>query len=283
MYNKIENNEININNQMDKTKIEENDDKTNDSNNQESNIKFGSEKFYQMLMKLPKKKRSEFFIGEELNSLEYKYAVKIDMRSYFELYFSLLKRQNIIMFSLFYCGEDFNILILKLSLLIFQFILFIVVSAFFFTDNTLNNVYENKNKFDVLFMIRQLGLTFIICYGVNIILKLLVRTDTRIIDIKEENEKLDESLSTMKCKMISYFIITMIIIIFGWFYITCFCFIYSHTQIILLKCAAYSLGVTFVYPFFLCLVPPLFRMCALKAEKKDKKLLYDFSKVISYL
>ena len=283
VYKKIENNEISVNNQLDKTKFRENDDKSSESKNQESNIKFGSEEFYQMLMKLPKKKRSDFFIGEELNGLEYEYAVEIDMRSYFELYYSLLKRQNIIIFCLPYCGEDFNISILKLSLLIFQFILFIMVSAFFFTDNTLNNVYENKNKFDVLFMLRQLGLTFIICYGVNTLLKLLVRTDARIIDIKVENEKLDEGISTIKCKMIFYFIITMIIIIFGWFYISCFCFIYSHTQIILLKCAAYSLAVTFVYPFFLCLVPPLFRICALKAEKKDKKCLYEFSKLISYL
>ena len=283
VYNKIENNEININNQMDNTKIRENDDKASESSNHESDIKFGSEEFYQMLMKLPKEKRAEFFIGEELNSLDYQYAVEIDTRSYCELYISLLKRQNVIMFSLSYCGEDFNMSILKLSLLIFQFILFIVVSAFFFTDNTLNNVYENKNKFDVPFMIRQLGLTFIICYGVNILLKILMRTDNRIIDIKEENEKLFEGISSIKCKMIFYFIITMIIIIFGWFYITCFCVIYSHTQIILLKCAAYSLAVTFVYPFFLCLVPPLFRICALKAEKKDKKCLYEFSKIISYL
>ena len=282
LYNK-KNKEKNLINEMDNTKIQENEDQINQLNNQEIDIKFGVDEFYQKVMKLPEDKRCEFFIDEELNSLDYQYAIEIDKRSFFNIYLSLLKRQNILIFCLSYCSNDYNLSILKFSLLIFQFILFITVSAFFFTDNTLNNIYERKNKFDVPFMIRQLGLTFIICYGVNLLFKILIKTDNRIIDIKEENENIDDGISSIRCKIIFYFTFTMMIIIFGWFYISCFCAVYSHTQIILLKCGLYSLAVTFVYPFIFCLISPLIRISALSDEKRDKKCLYEFSKVISYI
>jgi hypothetical protein len=75
----------------------------------------------------------------------------------------------------------------------------------------------------------------------------------------------------------------LMIMIFGWFYISCFCAVYTNTQLILMKCAIYSFAATCVYPFFICLIPPLFRNCALGDDKKDKKCLYEFSKIISYI
>ena len=261
----------------------ENDDKINDLNNQELEIKFGTLEFFQSLMKIQEDKRKDFLIDEELNGLEYQYAIELDKRSYCELYFSLLKKQNILIFCLSYCLNDYNLSIMKFSFLMFQFIIFITVSAFFFTDNTLNNIYENKNKFDFLFMARQLILTFLINLGVNLIFKILMRTDNKIIEIKQENENFNDGLNSIKCKFIFYFVFGVIILMFGWFYISCFCAVLSHTQIILIECAAYSLLITFIYPFFFCLLSPSFRICALNSSKKDKKCLYEFSKILAFI
>ena len=157
------------------------------------------------------------------------------------------------------------------------------MSAFFFTDNTLNHIFEKEGKFDVPFMMRELGLTFIICYGLNLIFKILVRTDSKIIEIKQGNDNLLDGIDSIKCKFIFYFIFGILIIIFGWFYISCFCAVLHHSQIILIKCAIYTLAATFLYQIILGLISPSLRVCALRSESKDKKCLYEFSKVLSYI
>ena len=256
---------------------------TNENIDQEFDIKFGSNEFFQCLLMIPEDKRMQFLLEEELNGLEYQNALEIDKRSYCEIYFSFLKKQNILIFCLSYCTNDYNLNIMKFSLLMLQIIFFMTVSAFFFTDNTLNNIYENKNKFDIPFMMRQLMLTFLICLGVNLIFKILMRTDNKIIEIKQENENIKDGISSIKCKFIFYFVFGNLILMFGWFYISCFCSVLNHTQIILIKCAAYSLAITFVYHFLICLLAPLFRVWALNSKNKDKKCLYEVSKILSFL
>jgi hypothetical protein len=44
-----------------------------------------------------------------------------------------------------------------------------------------------------------------------------------------------------------------------------------------------SFGLSMIYPFGLNLLPGIFRIPALKAENKDKELLYKFSQIISYI
>lgn len=51
-------------------------------------------------------------------------------------------------------------------------------------------------------MIRPLGLTFIICFGVNLLFKPLIRSDRKVIRIKEEKDMLDEAIKSIRCKFI---------------------------------------------------------------------------------
>jgi len=261
----------------------ENKEKESEIKNNENLVKFGNDEFYKNLLKIPEEKRKEFLENNELNDLEYQYALLFDKRSFCEIYISALKKQNILILCLSYCSKDYNLWILKLSFLMFQLSIFITVSAFFFTDNTLNYIYENKNKFDIPFMVRQLALTFLICLGINIIFKILMIQDNLILRMKYEKDSSDEGIYSIKCKLILYFIFCLLIILFGWYYIGCFCAIYRHTQIILMECAGYSLCITFVYQIFLSLLSPAFRKCALNSKTKDKKCLYEFSKILSYL
>jgi len=46
------------------------------------------------------KKRYNYFIDDELNSLNYEYALKIDTRSYCQVYYSLLKQNHLIIYIL---------------------------------------------------------------------------------------------------------------------------------------------------------------------------------------
>ena len=59
--------------------------------------------------------------------------------------------------------------------------------------------------------------------------------------------------------------------------------IYINTQFHLLKDALVSFGLSFLYPFVLCLLPGLFRFPALSDPKKRREYLYKFSKILQIL
>ena len=58
--------------------------------------------------------------------------------------------------------------------------------------------------------------------------------------------------------------------------------IYRNTQLHLLKDTLISFGLSLIYPFFIYLLPGLFRIPALSDEKKSSKCLYKFSKVLQF-
>ncbi len=71
--------------------------------------------------------------------------------------------------------------------------------------------------------------------------------------------------------------------VFFWYYISCFCAVYNNTQKILIKVTLVSFGLSMAYPFGLNLLPGIFRIPSLRAEKKDKKCLYGFSKIVALI
>ena len=71
--------------------------------------------------------------------------------------------------------------------------------------------------------------------------------------------------------------------IFFWYFITCFCAVYSNTQIILIKAILLSYGISMIYPFVINLIPGLFRISALKAEKKDKEFVYKIGNFLALI
>ena len=75
----------------------------------------------------------------------------------------------------------------------------------------------------------------------------------------------------------------MLLILSCWYYIAAFGAVYPNTQMYLIKDTLISFVISMSYPFGYYLIPGLFRFPALKAKKKDKKSLYDFSKILSKL
>ena len=59
--------------------------------------------------------------------------------------------------------------------------------------------------------------------------------------------------------------------------------IYKNTQLYLIKDTLISFGLSLLYPFGVYLLPGFFRIPALTAENKDKKYLYQISKLLQLL
>ena len=223
---------------------------------------------------------------EELNRLEYELAIIIDKRTYFQFYFSLVKRKQLILFA-FIPNNDYNLVAIKIALLLLSFSLYFTVNGFFFSDSTMNKINEDKGEFNILFQIPQILYSSVISTVINVILKQLSLSERQILSIKQENnfnvaqKKSKKLRKYIKIKLALFFFLSILLLIFFWYFISCFCAVYKNTQMILIKDTLISFGLSMLYPFGLNLIPGMFRIPALRAIKKDKKNLYKFSNLLN--
>ena len=223
-----------------------------------------------------------------MNTLEYEIAIKIDKRTYFQYYISLLKKKQLIIFA-FYPANDYNLMAVKISLLLLAFSLYFTINGFFFSDETMNKINEDKGAYDILFQIPSILYSTIISAVINMILKRLSLSERQIINIKVEKDflraqkKSKEINKCIKIKLAIFFILSFILMIFFWYFIVCFCAVYKNTQMILIKDTLVSFAISMAYPFGLNLLPGIFRIPALRAQKKDKKCLYNISSIIALI
>ena len=141
------------------------------------------------------------FNDEELNSLEYEIALEFDKRTYFQYYISLLKKKQLILFA-FYPAEDYNLIVVKISLLMLSFSLFFKINGFFFSDSTMNKINEDKGAYNIIYQISQILYSTVISAIINTILKRLSLSEKQILMIKLEKDFIlaqKRSISIKKC------------------------------------------------------------------------------------
>ena len=123
----------------------------------------------------------------------------------------------------------------------------------------------------------------------NIILKQLSLSENNILSIahtKDYKNAVKQSKITLRClriKFFLFFLLRIIILLFCWYYISCFCAVYMNTQIALISDTFISYSLSMIYPFGLNLLPGIFRIPALRAKNKDKLCLYKISNIIALI
>ena len=218
----------------------------------------------------------------ELNSLKYEEAKEKDKRSYIQFYISLIKNNHPIFFS--FCNDkDYNSRIIKIFLFFFPFCSNLAINALFFNDNTIHKIYNDKGKYNFVYQIPQILYSSLISILIGTLIKMLAFSQENISKFKQIKEKttldkeLKELLNTLKIKFISFFIFSFILLLFFWYYLTCFCGIYENNQIHLIKDTICSFISSLIYPFVFCFIPGIFRIYALKISNS---CLYKFSLLI---
>ena len=234
---------------------------------------------------IEKARKAMKFIEDEINELPYELAKEYDKRKYFEYYISLLKTKHPLIYSFFY-NKDYNSRIIKIDLFFVSFAINYTVNALFFDDETMHLIYESKGKFELEYQLPKIIFSSLISMVLDIFLKLLAISNDSIIKFKQNKnindvDKRGRNLKkTLKLKFILYYIISFIFLLFFWYYISMFGAIYKNTQIHLLKDTLMSFGLSMISPLIIYLFPGLFRIPALSNTKKDRKFLYNFSKVL---
>ena len=226
--------------------------------------------------------------NKELNTLEYEYAIILDKRSFFQYYCSLLINKHILLFT-FCPNKDYNLISLKLCIFILTISLYCTINAFFFNDDVFHNIYKENWKFNLIYQIPHIIYTSLISSVIKVLLKQFALSENNFLTLKQENniKKFGEhSKNFLKCLRIKFsifFILYFLFLFFFWYFISCFCGIYINTQIILIRDALISFGLSLFYPFAYYLLPGFFRITALRAVKKDKQYLYKIGNIFALI
>jgi len=222
----------------------------------------------------------------EMNRLKYKDAIRYDRRTYMQYYWSLLKMGNLFLFS-FIPNNDYNSMVIKICLFFFSFGLYYTVNALFFTDSTMNKIYEDSGEYDFIYQIPKLLYSNLICTVINLIVRFLSLSEKDILKIKttRKNEDLERKVENikncLKIKFILYYLVSFLFLFIFWFYISCFCAVYKNTKIYLIKDTLISFSLSLLYPLGYYLIPGLFRLLSLR--KRNNECIYKLSLLLQLL
>ena len=128
-----------------------------------------------------------------------------------------------------------------------------------------------------------------ISYVFKFLLDILALSESLIIKFKENkttkdlNNRVRALKKYIKIKFGFYFIISTILLLFFWYYVSIFCAVYANTQIRLIKDTIISYILSLISPFLTYLIPGFFRIPALSNRKKNGKCLYNASKFLQML
>ena len=204
----------------------------------------------------------------ELNSFDYRNAVLGDKRTCCDYYLSLLKRKHPLIFS--FCPiNDYNSMIIKTCIFSLSFSIYYAINFAFFDDSIMHKIYEVGGKYDVVFFISKITISFFASYYITVIIKLIFLSERNILHIRNQltlsqaNYAADKEKKNLVIKYTIFFIGGLIFLVFFWMLLSSFGAVYQNTQMFIFKNALISFAMSLCYPFFINIFPCLFRMCSL--------------------
>ena len=207
----------------------------------------------------------------ELNNLQFEEALILDNRNILQIFWSILKREHLILFT-FFIHNDYNLYYLKFARLFFLMATEMAMNVFFFSDETMNKLYLSYGKYDFVQQIPQILYSKVLSNLIEVFLCYLSLTDNPYYKIKSLTKKdkieIFDVIRCTKKKIIIFFIFTFLVFLFYLYLVTAFCAVYENTQIIFIKdfLSSYVLGI--VQPLIIYSIPSLLRTISLKCKCK---------------
>ena len=176
----------------------------------------------------------------ELNTLTYIQAIKYDKRTCCDYYTSLLKNKQLFLFT--FCSfNDYNSGIIKKFIFFLSFAIHYTISALFFNDDTMHQIYLDGGKYNISYQLPKI-LISAACSTVflRLILETLILTDRNVLQVKHQMTKSKAEqmkIKVLKCiniKFAIFFLVNFFLLVLFWFYLTCLNDTYENTQIYLL-------------------------------------------------
>ena len=222
----------------------------------------------------------------EYNSMDYKDSLKYDKRNFIELYISLIKTKHPIIFS--FCPiKDYNSLIIKIDLFFLSFSIYSFINCLFFNESIIHKIYVDEGIYNFGYLIPYISYSFIISHTLTTIIKYLSLSERNINEIKKEESieiASDKEYKVKKClkiKYICFFFLSLLFILFFWYYLSSFSAVYQNTQFYLIKNILISFGFSLLYPFIINFVPIIIRSYSLKESSRE--CIFKFCRIIQFI
>ena len=265
---------LNINNFKPELKLDNQNQKNPDSNSNKNN---SSNK--------TNINKANFYNDYELNNLDYSEALEIDKRTFFQSYISFIKTTHILFFTCF-IKNDYNSTQIKICLFLFWFSLDYTITTLFFNDSNLHRIYEDKGKYNFLYQLPIAIYSNLISFAITKIVTFFAIFESKIskeakMKTTETEMRINNYIHSLKCKFAIFFSLIILFLLFFWYYVSCFCAIFTNTQkaLIINIITGYVFSLV-LYPFIIGLILCIMRYCALKSKKQNKECLYKASNIL---
>ena len=223
----------------------------------------------------------------ELNECSYRKALLYDKRTFWQYFFSLLKLEHLLFFSII-PSKDYNSKVIKICIFLFTFALFFAENALFLNEDAIHNIYENQGTLDIIYQIPQIIYSNIISFVIDKIIRFFSLSQVDVINEnnirkrEKKNKRSKKFFRILFIKYIMFFIFSFVLLFFFWLYISCFCFVYRNTQMYLIKDTLFSFGFSLASPLIIYLISGALRIYSLRDKRKKRNLIYILSKFILF-
>ena len=224
----------------------------------------------------------------ELNTFSYGEAIIHDKRTFCEYYMSLLKINHPLIFS--FCPiKDYNSIIIKLCISSLSFAIYYTVNFIFFDESAIHKIYEDKDKYDFIYFIPRISISFIVSHFIYIIIKYIFLSERNLLQIRKQttvsmaHEIASKEKRNIVIKYTMFFILGLIFLGFFWILLSSFGAVYQNSQLIVFENTLVCLAMSLIYPFFINIIPCIFRIPSLRSNSKDQQCIYNFSKFLQLL
>ena len=189
----------------------------------------------------------------ELNSFNYLKAISYDKRTLFQYYISLLKAKQPILFA-FFPNNDYNSRLIKIGIFILFFNIHYATNfVYFMNEKIIHKIFEDSGKYDIIYFLPYIVITFIISHIITIIIKIIFLSDSNIIELKKQKQlkHAQEEISKVRRKLIIkyiiFFIIGILFHLFFWIALSSFSTMYTNTQVFVLENALLAFAITIYF------------------------------------
>ena len=178
-------------------------------------------------------------------------------------------------------------MIIKSSILCLSFSIYYAINFIFFNDEIIHKLYEEGGKYDIIYFLPKIIISFAISHIITIFIKFVFLSERNIANIKQQlTSSLAYNISLVEkrnliIKYTIYFISGIIFLVFFWMLLSSFGAVYQNTQIYIFENALLSFTLSFFYTFLFNILPSIFRILSLSS--KNNEYIYQFSKFLQLL
>ena len=228
----------------------------------------------------------DFLDNYEYNNLQYEQACEYDKRTFCRTYYSVVIREELVLFT-FFAWKDYNLIYVKFARFLILICSSLAMNALFFFHKTMYRKQNIEENYSFIQKLPQLIFTLVASRIIEVYLCFLSMTDSHIYAIKQislksnEGKKVIDIIDCMKRKLIIFFVSTFILFLLFWYFISAFCAVYQNTQKIFLRDSAISFVSSLIEPFLTFGFTTILRKISLsRCCIKKAGCLYKLSDII---